>query len=121
MPTLSRFDCNSPQHEFYPAITDWHIYDYGERISPDRLVIEANKLQRELSQLKEKMKMIVYLTDGDTILLTHQVRNEEEIQQLNQHTIDSTDGELWWETAVPRPKLPHEKYLEDNHGRTIQQ
>ncbi len=49
-----RFDYNDPQNPYYPGIIDWHIYDDGERISVGKLVREANRLQRELNELKQQ-------------------------------------------------------------------
>ena len=48
----SRFSYNDPPHWANPALIDWHVYDDGERISVSRLVREANRLQREVEELK---------------------------------------------------------------------
>lgn len=118
----ARFTVSAPPHMMHPGLTDWHLYDDGERISPDRLANEANKLQRKVNELQEQVKMVIYLTDGDEILMAHHARDEAEIQQLNERAQDITDGELWWQPAVPRPKLPHEESTQEKYdGRTIQQ
>lgn len=48
--------------------------------------------------------MIAYLTDGNEILLSQCVTCEE-LSRLNAQAQESTDGELWWETAVSTPSL----------------
>lgn len=53
---MTRFDYNDPQHWANPALIDWHVYDHGQRISVSRLVIEANRLQREVEELKQQIK-----------------------------------------------------------------
>jgi hypothetical protein len=47
-----RFSYSDPPHPANAALIDWHVYDEGERISVSRLVHEANRLQKELDQLK---------------------------------------------------------------------
>ena len=51
-----RFDYNNPPHMHYPAVTDWHVYDEGERISVATLVRRANELQREIKSLKKQLE-----------------------------------------------------------------
>lgn len=47
-----RFSFTSPPHPDVPAIIDWHIYDNGYPSSIPELVRLANRLQREVDQLK---------------------------------------------------------------------
>ena len=68
-----RFDYNNPPHIYYPAVTDWHVYDEGERISVATLVRRANELQRELNKLRQTAEKDYQETVADFLTGTGRV------------------------------------------------
>lgn len=67
---MNRFSCSNPPHLTYPAVIDWHVYDDGERISVNTLVREANRLQHELQQLRQRTEQDYQNTVADFLVGT---------------------------------------------------
>ena len=51
MSHTERFSYNDPPHWANAAITDWHVYDDGERISVSQLVEKANQQEQHIKDL----------------------------------------------------------------------
>ncbi len=50
---MPRFTTSTPPHFANPAIIDWQVFDEGQRISPEKLAIIANTLQRRVEELEK--------------------------------------------------------------------
>ncbi|MEM7118171.1 MAG: hypothetical protein AAF614_37420 [Chloroflexota bacterium] len=70
---MLRFTCSNPPHMHYPAVIDWHVHEYGERISISSLVRRANELQRELNALKQTAEKDYQETVADFLAGTGRV------------------------------------------------
>lgn len=58
MSHAERFSYNDPPHWANPAITDWHVYDDGVRISVSHLVEKANQQEQHIKDLLAEIQEI---------------------------------------------------------------
>lgn len=53
-----RFSYSNSPHFTYPAVTDWHVFDDGERISISELVETANQQEAHIATLLTKIQRL---------------------------------------------------------------
>lgn len=54
----NRFSYSNPPNISYPAVTDWHIFDDGERIPITELVDTANQQEAHIASLLAEIQRL---------------------------------------------------------------
>ena len=63
-----RFSYNNPPHFACAAVTDWQVFDDGERISVDRLVSKANQQEQHIQDLLSEIQQLREQVSKSTVL-----------------------------------------------------